>query len=251
MNKRFVAALVGVTMITLVLAFAWVFNSFNASQEQQLDEALVAEAHEEAREIAQAGTDRLQISARPGPTANDVGPLTKYAAIYDVDGGVLDRTATFRTGAPALGSLPAELDVPFDLGGAEERLRAVRVAIPDRSGDTLLLAAPRTDLDGDARLLAGAMAIVYTVVVGLTVLAITFLVNRFTRLHRRVASVTRRVAQGDLGARVGVSRGAKESVRLARDLDETIARLETLVSSQQRFVASAAHEIRSPLTALY
>ena len=38
--------------------------------------------------------------------------------------------------------------------------------------------------------------------------------------------------------------------RLARELNETAAKLQALLESQQAFVADASHELRTPLTAL-
>jgi two-component system heavy metal sensor histidine kinase CusS len=77
-----------------------------------------------------------------------------------------------------------------------------------------------------------------------------WMIGRITRGHQRVVEVARRVAGGDLDARIGtVAHG--EIGQLAHDVDEMIARLGLLVTSQQRFIAHAAHELRSPLTALY
>jgi two-component system OmpR family sensor kinase len=45
--------------------------------------------------------------------------------------------------------------------------------------------------------------------------------------------------------------GDDEVVQLAQDVDEMVRRLEILVEGQQRFIAHAAHELRSPLTSLY
>src|SRR6185295_9680135 len=39
--------------------------------------------------------------------------------------------------------------------------------------------------------------------------------------------------------------------RLARDVDDMVGRLAELLSAQRVFIAHAAHELRSPLTALY
>jgi two-component system OmpR family sensor kinase len=68
---------------------------------------------------------------------------------------------------------------------------------------------------------------------------------------RAIAAVARDVAQGDLAARVGDTvRGSEETSALASDLDHMIAQLSALFSSQRTFISHAAHELRSPLTAM-
>lgn len=57
-----------------------------------------------------------------------------------------------------------------------------------------------------------------------------------------------RVADGDLEARVATT---GDDTIFTRNVDEVLARLQTVVHSQRRFIANAAHELRSPLTALY
>lgn len=106
LRARHAAAASAITLVTLGAAFAAVSWSVNASQQRQLDLALLAEAREEAIEADALGGDELAISARPGPAANDVGPLTKYAAMYDPQGRVLARTDSWRGHPPALAEIP-------------------------------------------------------------------------------------------------------------------------------------------------
>jgi two-component system heavy metal sensor histidine kinase CusS len=246
---RFVTVVAGSMMLTLALAFTAIYFWTDASEERQLDEALLDEAREEAREIADGRGEHLQISSRPGPMS-DLGPLTKYAVLYDAEGHVLDATATFEGRPPARDALDASLGAPFDFHAPREELRAVLVEVPSRAGHQLLLAAPRTGVDTDARRLAQSMATVFLAAVTWMTVILTLVVRRYTRLHRSIAKVLRRVAEGDLVARVHAEEGSPEGLRLTRDLDELIARLETLVAAQHRFIAHAAHEIRTPLTAL-
>ncbi len=251
LHARYVVAISGITLVTLGGAFAAVSISVNTSQQRQLDLALSHEAREEAAEAAVLGGDELAISDRPGPAANDVGPLTKYGALYGPDGELLARTASWQGEPPALAELPAVGEPSFDLWTGEEHLRGVHVTIPAHPGVTLLLAAPRSDLDGDARFLMRAMAAVFGMALLWTVLVAVAVVRRLTRGHQTIAGVARRVAAGDLAARIDLRAGDPEVVQLAQDLDLMIGRLGQLIGSQQRFIANAAHELRSPLTTLY
>lgn len=251
LRVRYVVATSTITLATLGVAFAAVAVTVNQSQERQLDQALVREAREEAAEAAALGGDELAISARPGPAANDVGPLTKYAVIFTANAGVIDQTPSWRGEPPARRDLPEPGAPCFDLWSAEEHLRGVHVAVPRHPGVTLLLAAPRTDLDGDERFIAKAMATAFGIALLWTVVVALAVVRRLTHGHQRITEAARAVAAGDLSARVDLRRGDPEMVQLAADIDAMIERLGALLGLQQRFVANAAHELRSPLTTLY
>ena len=251
LRRRLVSAVTGLTLITLGGAFAVVFVAVNRSQERQLDAALLAEAHEEAHGKLAVGDDQLIISDRPGPAANDVGPLPKYGAIYSVSGRVLASTPTFREGPPPLAALAPRHDRPFDLWHRGEHLRGVVTPVAAQPTRMLLLAVPRIDLDGDAAFLGRAMVLVFLVAVVWAAMIATWVVRRLTRGHEMIAAVARRVAAGDLSARVPSGSGNDEVAQLARDINHMIAQLSSLLSSQQEFIAHAAHELRSPLTTLY
>ena len=55
---------------------------------------------------------------------------------------------------------------------------------------------------------------------------------------------------GDLDARASERDGPPEVRRLAGEFNRTTAKLATLLTSQEQFVADASHELRTPLTAL-
>lgn len=248
LRARLIGVVALVTVVSLGGSFASVATAVNRAQERQLDEALRREAEEEAREISAIGGTTLAISDRPGPAANDVGPLTKYAAIYDRGGAVLAATATFGGHPPALENVAHPPGETFDLRPGAEALRGVFAPIPGHPRLSLLLAAPRTDLDGDEAFLARAMTVAFVLAVGWSVALATWFMRRLTREYDAVADAMRRVADGDLEARVAAT-GAGTIFR--RDVDEVLARLRTVAHAQRRFIANAAHELRSPLTALY
>jgi two-component system sensor histidine kinase CpxA len=64
-----------------------------------------------------------------------------------------------------------------------------------------------------------------------------------------IQSTARRVAQGDLKARVpsSVSRRFDELAALAKDFDSMVNRLESLIHTQKKLLNSVSHELRSPL----
>ena len=73
------------------------------------------------------------------------------------------------------------------------------------------------------------------------------------RISRPLVALTETsdaMAEGDLSVRAPATRGAEEFERLAESFNGMAERVETTVVSLRRFVADAAHEIGTPLTAL-
>jgi two-component system, OmpR family, sensor kinase len=254
LRTRLVVAASLIGLATLGAAFTTVFVAVNGAQERQLDEALLRAAHEEAKGLANAdppGGSPPLVGHRPGPAANDVGPLPTYVAVYWPEGRLASASDTFAGAAPSFATIEHPHDECFDLQVRDDHLRAVLVTIPEHPGTHLLMAVSRADLDGDAAFLARAMLTVFGVAVAWTAALAWWIVGRLTRTHRDIVAVARRVAAGDFAARVGAGKGGADPEGLGRDIDDMIERLAVLLRGQQQFIAQAAHELRSPLTALY
>jgi two-component system heavy metal sensor histidine kinase CusS len=250
-RSRLVAAVSAMTFITLGVAFVAVSVAVNHAQERRLDEALLEEAEQDAKRVATQQGEKLVISDMPMPAANDVGPLTKYGAIYERDGSVHAKTSSFGNDVPPLSAVQRAARSPFDFWHGREHLRGVIVPLPGTADQVLLVAAQRIELDGDAAFLRRAMTVAFVMAVFWAGLVANWIVKRLTRDHQKIAEVAQRVAAGDLSARVEPHSGDPELAKLGRNIDEMIGRLEVLVESQQRFIALAAHELRMPLTTLY
>jgi two-component system sensor histidine kinase CpxA len=98
------------------------------------------------------------------------------------------------------------------------------------------------------RLAMRAAALVLTSAVVCALL--TWQITRPVGLLRAAA---RRLAEGDLAARVSANRSLRRREALsdlAREFDGMAARIERLVQSQQRLLADISHELRSPLARL-
>ncbi len=248
LRGRLIGAATALTLVTLGGAFASVFVTVNRAQVHRLDHALIAQADDEARHVARA--TESEIRTRPGPFANGVGPLTRYGVIYTAQGVVLDTTPTFDRAVPTYARVHRAPREHFDLWFHGVHLRAVFVPVPDESGRRLLLAIPRADVDGDEAFLRRAMLLVFAAAVGWAVVMTTWLVRRLTREHQAITEAVTRVAQGDLTARVAAFAPGGQVEPLGHAVDDMISRMDRLVTSQQRFVAHAAHELRLPLTTL-
>lgn len=250
-RARFVVAVLVLTLLTLGGAFSAVYFAFNHLQERQLDEALVAAANVEAQMLSHQAAEVVELSNRPGPAANQVGPLSTLAFVVDAAGQPVAVSRTLRGRALPTIAAGQALMAPFDLWIQNQHSRAVWARVPGRSGMRLFFGVPRQDLDGDAAFLFRAMAVAFLVAVVWAAAVAYGIVRVFTDEQRRIAAVARSVADGDLSARVSSRSRDRDVATFAHDIDQMIERLALLVSSQQRFIAYAAHELRSPLTTLY
>src|SRR5258708_25090258 len=81
-----------------------------------------------------------------------------------------------------------------------------------------------------------------------TVLCFALAYHIVSPIHS-IQSTARRVAQGDLKARVpaSVSRRFDELSALAKDFDSMVGRLDLLIQTQKNLLNSVSHELRSPL----
>ena len=236
------------TLVTLSAAFATISMILDRYQERQLDQALLEVARAEARE---APANHFSFTDRPGPAANDVGPLDKYGVIFDDCGRTIAATAPFDQYPPRADQFSSRPGKPFDFVLGAQSYRGVVVQIPGFPKYRLVLAAAREDLDGDSRFVRSAMAIALAVSLVWSFAAIGWLVRYTMREHARVADTLHRIATGDVEARVASDVSDQELRRVGSDIDEIAERLGQLIDHQRRFIAHAAHELRSPLAALH
>lgn len=97
----------------------------------------------------------------------------------------------------------------------------------------------------NSALLPGVPALLL-VVAGMTWLSVGRALAPVAAIRAKLADITAR----DLHQRVPVPEARDEIAALAATVNDTLDRLETAVGTHQRFVADAAHELRSPIATL-
>ncbi len=97
------------------------------------------------------------------------------------------------------------------------------------------------------RLILVAIALVVLAVAAAVGVALARFVSRPLRDVQRAAG---EAAAGDLTARAPEDEGPPEVRALASEFNDMVAKLDSLLRSQQDFVADASHQLRTPLTAL-
>ena len=225
-----------VVSVALIIAFAWSWTStFESTKipglgvtrlQAAMDDQLLRTAHE----LDQGGVEDLHrwLAGTAG-----YGPGTLY---------VLDAQ-----GRDLLGR-----EVPAGSRSAAERQRTRQLRASDGSVYQAGAIFEGTFLK---RLIWGRPAAFWTnllVAVCLSALASALLASYIVAPLTRIRASARRVARGDLSARVGeltYGRSA-EMVALAEEFDSMGARLKELVESQRRLIRDVSHEMRSPLSRL-
>ena len=141
-----------------------------------------------------------------------------------------------RRSSTTLGTDLLYVAVPVTSGGRVHG--AVRVTVPTSRVDSQVI---------QYWLLLGGVALVVLAAVAVAGRWLALWVSR-PLTHLRDA--TRRAEAGDLTVRADADSGPDEVRELSHAFNDMVSRLNTVVGTQEQFVADASHQLRSPLTAL-
>jgi two-component system sensor histidine kinase BaeS len=203
-----------------------------------------AELSQWARSAALATSTRVRVLSGDGTLIADSGSPSRLSA---------DELLRLGGGEPGHhgyeGSLPQPLGGGLFGGSGARSARSLSLPISGANGAYVQISeAPASGRNAlisavQAWILAAALAVALAALAGWVVAA---------RIARPVVALTAasdRMAEGDLGARAQVDR-ADEVGRLAESFNAMAGRIQGTVTTLRRFVADAAHEIGTPLTAL-
>lgn len=122
-----------------------------------------------------------------------------------------------------------------------------------RDGQLVGFIETRTNWEPNQFLLDRFLSIVIVgllVSLGGTVLLSIFIAKRVSRPLEGLAEAAHRVASGDLTTRTHLSPMATELYEVSSTFDSMVERLQGIFALQQRFVADASHELKTPLATL-
>ena len=165
------------------------------------------------------------------------------------------------------GTSAAAEDVPPEIGAFARRVGDAGEEVSERSGTVHMVGRPVTGPDGQRLVVVAAVRrppqlvdLLDPGVLGWRLVALAgfvgalcfWLARYLTAPVTKLRGVVRRLAGGDLAARVAPAIAARkdEIGDLARDFDGMAARIEALVGAQRRLVRDVSHELRSPLARL-
>ena len=100
-RERLVLAASLTSLIGLGAGFSFVYERVCAEHVHEIDRVLGIESREEADEVARSELVH-ELPDDPELKATNIGPLRKYAVLYDSDGRVLARSALVGARAPEL-----------------------------------------------------------------------------------------------------------------------------------------------------
>ncbi|MEA2297059.1 MAG: hypothetical protein QOE86_4698, partial [Solirubrobacteraceae bacterium] len=178
----------------------------------------------------------LIVDRRGRVVADSAGPETlgqDYGSRPEIASALAGRAVQGRRRSDTLHDVLLATAVPVLRGPAV--LGAVRVTQSVAAVDHATLGA------------LGGIALVAVVVLLIGLVAGAVIAGALARPLRRLEAIARRIAAGDLASRAAVE-GTTEQRSLAQSFNDMADHLQDALESQQRFVADASHQLRTPLT---
>jgi len=228
--------------VVLGLTGVWLVAHQRQVLTENLDDTLVIQA----RSLAAAVEDG-QVPATLFPVADDDG----IAQIVDAGGDVVSATPSVE-GRPPLAPAP-EGNHPVvrtvdDVSG-EGPFHVASVRGTDAGGDTVVVhvGAPLDDISESTGALTRSLVLAVPAVTLLLAALVWALVGRTLRPVEAIRREVDGIGAAGLDRRVPVPPAEDEVGRLAHTMNAMLDRIEDGTRRQQRFVADASHELRSPL----
>jgi signal transduction histidine kinase len=218
----------------------------------QVDNMLAGVAREIARATTVDSTGDLNVISLPqlDMTAN------AYVQVWGADG-------TLITASPSIGSLDKPLDpAGLALGktmyedsyldGAHLRVLTVPLRLRNRIIGALQVAASLTVVDATRSNLLSTLTLIAVVAVALVMWGSWVALGRALLPLQDIADTVDQINRADDLSRRIPARGAinDDVGDLVVSVNQTLERLESLFTSQQRFLADVSHELRTPLTVI-
>jgi signal transduction histidine kinase len=244
----FGAALPALALLAAVVVAGVVFR---LSLLRALDRALLAQAAVESVSLFDGPEGAPHLHIGKSPLANDVRSFVPTAGLYRATGALAARF-------PENGRIP---DPPLEgEGESGPRLvtrtardggvvRALAVAVRAPWGEPYVL-----KLEGSLGEVDATMGLYWRATLGLVAVATALLFSlqwaQAGRMSRRIADMTGylpRLRGGELGFRLPADATGDEIADLRVALTEAMERLGAARDAQERLIANAAHELRTPL----
>ncbi|KAA0272655.1 MAG: sensor histidine kinase N-terminal domain-containing protein [Anaerolineales bacterium] len=237
----------------ILLVFgAAVYILVNVILLNQVDTMLAGVAREIARATTVDSTGGLNMVSLPqlDMTAN------AYVQVWNTDGELISTS-------PSIGALNKPLDpVGLQLGktmyedsyldGVHLRVLTVPLKLRNRIIGTLQVGASLAVVDATRSNLLSIMILIAVVAVALVMWGSWVVLGRALAPLQTIADTVDQINRADdLSRRIPMHGGIRDDVAdMVISVNQTLERLESLFTSQQRFLADVSHELRTPLTVI-
>ncbi|GJQ37006.1 MAG: two-component sensor histidine kinase [Anaerolineaceae bacterium] len=237
----------------ILLVFgAAVYILVNVILLNQVDTMLAGVAREIARATTVDSTGGLNMVSLPqlDMTAN------AYVQVWNTDGELISTS-------PSIGALNKPLDpAGLQLGktmyedsyldGVHLRVLTVPLKLRNRIIGTLQVGASLAVVDATRSNLLSIMILIAVVAVALVMWGSWVVLGRALAPLQTIADTVDQINRADdLSRRIPMHGGIRDDVAdMVISVNQTLERLESLFTSQQRFLADVSHELRTPLTVI-
>ncbi len=238
---------------TIVVAAVLVFTGLVAviAQRRALTDNLDDRLRQRASDIA------ALVEEGTVPATLAVGTIDDtIAQLVDADGDVVAATANAVGAAVVAEPPPAGESEQLRTVGSlpeieDESFRLLSVRIDTADGEFVLhVAAESESVDESVGVLTTILVVTFPVVLVVLAAIIWLVVSRALRPVESIRAEVARIGGSELDRRVPQPATQDEISRLANTMNDMLGRLEEAHHRQQRFVADASHELRSPLTSI-
>ena len=258
MKRRLLASYLGVAVLVLVLLEVPLAISYARAERQ----ALTDKVERDAVALASLVEDSLErgspVPARVRRIARDYGADTSARVVVTDDRGrrLIDSAPTGTTDFSSRPEIVSALKGEIATGTRSSRTLGtdlLYVAVPVASSGvvhgTVRISYPTSAVDARIHRYWTVLAIIAAVVLAVAATVAAVLARWVTRPLDRLERAADAVGSGDLSARAPAE-GPPEVRRLAETFNTMASELDTLLRSQDAFVADASHQLRTPLAAL-
>ncbi len=245
-SVRFRITLVATLIVAVVLLMASL--GLLAAQRRSLTSSLEESLEQEVGAlIVAAGRDQLSDPLDPAGDDDSVAQV-----VVGATGDVIASTPNIDGRPRLVPASPPPFSSTTTVGSVlddGDRFLVVTRAVPATNAPLIVsVGAPLDDVAASTASLARSLLLGVPFVVGLLAALVWVIVGRTLRPVEDIRAEVSEIGGADLHRRVPVPSGDDEVARLARTMNDMLERVERSAERQQRFVADASHELRSPLT---
>lgn len=240
----------------LAVASVWIYAGIRASVYADLDNHLRTLAGTEVtaaidRPTASPHLHELPLTALAGSSFTE-----KLVQVLDADGGVViaspERAMSVRLAGPReiAAALAGEAPIATVMVSGDPVRTTVLRATADGREYAIAVGVVISDVLRSLARVRWLLAVVWIVSTAATAAVGFALASTALDPVRRITARAVQIATSDIGARLEPARTQDEIGAMTDALNTLIGRLHVALDANRRFAADAAHELRSPLTAI-